>query len=233
MAPPRLVLAGVVMASSLLGADCSSSSPESGAGVVPTVTQQLPDDTPGGPADVAALDLGGDVDRIVAMIPPPESTTLPDSSVYGGGTVLAAHHVLRAPTGDGGVIDLWIMRLRNSEFAPGVQTCRVLDGDDIESVGCSPFAEDWSTKGQLPFERGWVVDFWSTVYELSGPVDMTHFIMTAGEERIAVVTIEGEALFRVGGACLAGAMLAAWRGDELIREERSICAPPPDPGAGG
>ena len=56
---------------------------------------------------------------------------------------------------------------------------------------------------------------------------MTHFIVTAGEERVAVVTIEGEGLFRVEGACLADAPLAAWRGGELIREERSICAPPP------
>ncbi len=209
MGSARLVRLAVATAALLTA--CSSSPGEGAA----------PADTTSGPAvEVAALHLEGKVDQVVAMVRPSAPMKPPDATMVGGGTLLGVRHLLRAPKGDGGMIDLWVMRIRNPQMGQGVQECRVTESDDGGSSGsCSAPGPVAPPGGDQPLVLGMMSDGFSATIELVGPADMTHFIVTAGDKRIAVIPIEGEALLYLDGACPAGTTVAAWRGEELIREE--------------
>lgn len=219
----RAALGVAVAAAILLGTACSSSG-DGGASSEAGATESSTDGAAaaGETADPAGLALEGEVDRVIAMIPPGAGDRPPDSSTFGGGTILGARHVLRAPTGDGGMIDLWIMRVRSPQLGPGVQECRVMESSDGSGSGssCTALAQAGPPVGQLPLVQGGIGDGTSFTMELSGPADMTHFILTAGEQRIGVIPIQGQALVYFAD-CPAGMTVAAWRGDEPIREEPS------------
>lgn len=180
-----------------------------------------------GAADGGAPDLEGIVDRVVVMIPPGGTAKPPDSGMFDGGVVLAGRHVLRAPGDSGKMVDLWVLRVRSPQMGPGIQECRVLWYTDGSGGGssCSALADGPPPAGpQQGLVLGASSDESSFTLDLVGPADMTHFIVTAGDQRIGVIPIEGQALLTLDGACPADTRVAAWRNDEQLREEpTSFC----------
>lgn len=170
------------------------------------------------PAAVPA-DLGARVDEIVTMLPPSVDARRPDGFILGDGTVLASRPILRAPDGTGGFAELWILQVRMGRQAGGeLQECRaIFQLEGPLSATCRgsdsgpPSLVQMSTSGDA-----------SLTVELSGPADMTHFVVTAGDRRIALIPIAGEAVLKLDGGCPRPASVAAWRGDELIREEPGL-----------
>ena len=203
----------------LLGA-CSSSSGDDGG---PESSGAVIDTAPGGAGiDVAALHLEGRVDQVVVMVRPNGAQKPPDATMAMGGTLVGARHVLRAPRGDGGMLDLWIVRIRNPQMGPGIQECRVMDTNDgSTSATCSAPGQAAPPGGNPPLVQGLSSDGSSSTLDLGGPADMTHFIVAAGDRRIAVIPVDGQAVLFLDGACPAETKVAAWRGDEQIREEQA------------
>lgn len=173
---------------------------------------------PGTPAAVPS-DLGATVDEIVTMLLPAADARRPDGFILGDGTVLASRPILRAPDGTGGFVELWILQVKMGQQAGGeLQECRaIFQPEGPLSATCRgpdpgpPSLVQMSTSGDE-----------STTVEMSGPADMTHFVVTAGDRRIALIPIAGEAVLRLDGGCPRPASVAAWRGDELIREEPGL-----------
>ena len=214
----------VALVGALFATGCSSSSadgPAAGAGgtdVTAEATVAAADDA----ADVEALDLEGKVDRVIVMIPPNGEAKPPDSGLFGGGAVLGGRHVLRAPMGDGSTVDLWVMRVRSPQMGPGIVECRVTVSSDGSGSGstCGPLDAAGAPLGQpQSLVLGSMRDESSFTLDLVGPADMTHFIVTVGDQRFGVIPIEGQALLHVEGDCPPGIRVAAWRGAEQLREE--------------
>lgn len=209
------------MAGAVLGAGCSSSDAE-GAGLGGRATEGTGDPAADSLVDVVAPDLEGQVDEVITMIPPGVGGKSPDMDMFGGGTLVSARHLLQAPQGDGGMVDLWIMRVRNPQMGPGLQECRVTVADDGSGgAGCSSLADAARPGGEQSLVQGMMGDEDSFTVELGGPPDMTHFIATVGDRRIGVVPIEGQALLYLEGDCPAGLTVTGWRGDEQIGEAQN------------
>lgn len=154
---------------------CSSSAGEgggAGTGSTDATAGTAADDTSSdsGADDGAALHLEGKVDRIVTMLRPGAATRPPDG-MFPDATLLAARHVLRAPTPDG-FVELWILRVRSPDMGPGIVECRVTESAGSSGASCSP--------------------------------------------------IEGQALIYLDEACPNDTTVAAWRGEEQIREEPAV-----------
>lgn len=200
-----------IAAVSVVVAACSSS----------TDGAPVPTEIPDAPAAVVPADLGATVDEIVTMLPPAADARRPDGFALGGGTVMASRPVLRAPDGTGGFAELWILQARMDEQAGGgLQECRaIFQPEGPLSATCrGPDAADGPPSlVQLSTSGGG-----SLIVELSGPADMTHFVVTAGDRRIAVIPVAGEAVLQLAGGCPRPASVAAWRGEELIREEPGL-----------
>lgn len=96
--------------------------------------------------------------------------------MFSDATLLAARHVLRAPSPDG-FVELWILRLRNPDMGAGIMECRVTEAAGSSGASCSSIA---------------------------------------GAQARAD---EGQALLYLDEACLHDTTVAAWRGEELLREE--------------
>lgn len=187
--------ARLVVATATLLAACSSAGDdaESGTGSTEATVGAAPDDpTADSGVDPVALGLEGKVDRIVTMLPPGPATRPPDG-MFPDATLLAARHVLRAPSPDG-FIELWILRLRSPDMAPGIMECRVTESEGSSSAGCSPITDAQARADELPLVGGGSGDGSSIVVELNGPSDMTHFVVTTPTGTIGVVPIEGQAL---------------------------------------
>ncbi len=216
----RYVCVAVTMAA-LLSACSSSSGAGGGAGTGATDATDVaaPGDTTSASAvDGAALDLEGKVDRIVAMLPPGPATRPPDG-MFPDATLLAARHVLRAPSPDG-FVELWILRIRSPDMGPGIMECRVTASEGSSSAGCSSVAG--APAPERPLVGGAGGDGSSILVELNGPLDMTHFVVTAPTGTIGVVPIEGQALLHLDEACPRDTTVAAWRGEELLRDEPAV-----------
>ena len=221
--PAHRVALTMALAWVLWGAGCSSSPDEGSAGgldgtdVTAEITEPAVD-----AVDVEALDLEGKVDRVIVMIPPNGEAKPPDSGLFGGGAVLGGRHVLRAPMGDGSTVDLWVMRVRSPQMGPGIVECRVTVSSDGSGSGstCGPLDAAGAPLGQpQSLVLGSMRDESSFTLDLVGPADMTHFIVTVGDQRFGVIPIEGQALLHVEGDCPPGIRVAAWRGAEQLREE--------------
>lgn len=191
---------------------CAACSSSAGGAPEPTAIADAP-------AAVVPADLKTTVDEIVTMLPPAADGRRPDGFALGGGTVLASRPVLRAPDGTGGFVELWILQARMDEQAGGgLQECRALLHPEGLSVTCrGPDAAN-GPPSLVQLSTG---DGDSLTVELSGPDDMTHFVVTAGDRRIALIPIAGEAVLHLDG-CPRPASVAAWRGDELMREEPGL-----------
>lgn len=208
----RLSLASATVVGALLAAGCSSGAGDTADTVPVTV------DDPGAPA--AAPDLRGKVDRVVTMLPPGPATRPPDGALPDA-TVLAARHVLRAPTPDG-FVELWVLRVRSQQMGPGIMECRVTVSDGSSGAGCSPIADGQAQADEVPLVGGASGDGSSIVIELNGPADMTHFVVTTPTGTIGVVPIEGQALLYFDDGCPRDTTVAAWRGNELMRDEPAV-----------
>lgn len=223
--PARLVVMVSCVAMATLLMACSSSAGEgagSGTGSTEATAGAAPDDTSSDRAvdGVAALHLEGKVDRIVAMLPPGPATR-PPVGMFPDATLLAARHVLRAPTPDG-FVELWILRVRSPDMGPGIVECRVTESAGSSGASCSPIADAQAQPDDLPLVGGGSGDGSSIVVELNGPPDMTHFVVTTPTGTIGVVPIEGQALLYIDEACPDDTTVAAWRGEEQIREEPAV-----------
>lgn len=216
--------AWLIVATAALITACSLSSDGgagSGTGSPEATGESGPEDTTAdGVVDVAALHLEGTVDRIVTMLPPGPSARPPDA-MFPDATLLGARQVLRAPSPDG-FVELWILRLRSPDMAPGIMECRVTESEGSSSAGCSSIADSQARADELPLVSGSMSDGSSIVVELNGPADMTHFVVTTPTGTIGVVPIEGQALLYIDEACPDDTTVAAWRGEEQIREEPAV-----------
>lgn len=209
--------------SAALAVVLAACSPSGGGGADPTVTQVGSD----APSATVPADLAGQVDEIVAMLPPAPGDRRPDDFALGGGTVLASRPVLRAPGAPGEpLIDLWILQVRmDAQAGGGLQECRaIVEVEGGMSASCSRLGPmpGGAAGGPPPLIQLSTSGPRSLTVALSGPDDTTHFIVTAGGHRIAVIPIEGEAVLRLVDGCPPDATVAAWRGDELLREEPGL-----------
>lgn len=205
----------------LVGAGCSSSGDDDGgAGSEPAVTEPSTGLAADGVAGVVP-DLEGKVDRVIAMIPPDAGARPPMYMLADGDALVGSRHALQAPLGDGRFADLWLWRVRSTQANGDLLDCRVVERDDESgtSSSCAAVADAALAPNPPHLMQGATSDESWAMIDLVGPVDMTHFIVTVGDERIGVIPIEGQALVYIEGDCRRAITVAAWRGDELIREE--------------
>ncbi len=189
------------------------------------VEQPVPDDASLEAADVELEPLVdvGELDGVIRMLPP-SGQPLPAGMIGMGpnGTVVSQRSVLSLATPNGRA-DMYEVMLDDPDLGTGLQRCQVVIEGNGVGASCGAAAEP-----SVP-----IVGFVgasgsddSTLYELMGPVDMTHFIIDLGEQRLAVVTREGRALLYVAGRfCEDPAVIdGAWRGEEsLVVTAESSC----------
>lgn len=208
------------LAGALLSAGCSGSRGDddgSGAQATEPATDAVPVDT----VDAAAFGLDGEVDRVIAMVPPDAGAKRPLDVLGPGTVVLGGSHVLRAPMGDGKLMDFWILRVRSAQMGPGIMECKVMEPSDGSgsSAGCSSVGDAAQIPGRQNLVQGGMSDERWVLMEVAGPAETTHFIVTAGDQRIGVIPIEGRALVYLEGPCQRSMTISAWSGDEQLREE--------------
>lgn len=208
-----LAVAGV-----LLCGGCSSSGGSAGS------QADVTDPSTGIAAEAASgavPDLEGKVDRVIAMIPPDAAANPPLYMLADGDALLGSRHALRAPMGDGRFVDLWLLRVRSTQGNGALQDCRVIERHDESgtSASCAAVVDEAMAAVPQHLDRGGLSDASWVMMDLVGPDDMTHFIVTADDQRIGVIPIEGQALVYLDGGCGQAITVAAWRGDEQIREE--------------
>lgn len=206
---------GVVL---IAAAACSGGSDGAGDGEAADPTVAAVD-----PAELAELGLDGPVDEVIRMQPgtpgrPPEFLTA-------GSTVLSARRLLQAPGGERGPVDLWVMRIKDPGGA--VMACRfVTDHSGSGGGSCGDVLQDAAAgNGDGSVQIGASSDGAEVVYDLGGPDDLTHYIITLDGRRLAVIPVEGDAIVRLDDGCgAAGGTLTAWRGDVQVDEQ--VLTPP-------
>ncbi len=166
--------------------------------------------------EIGALQLDRPVDAVIRM--QPGAPGEPPDILSAGRTVLSARHLLQAP-GPRGTIDVWIMRIQ--EPGTGIQLCRfATERSGAGGGSCRPVDEPEAGPGDASLVVGGSSDDQgNAVFDLSGPDDLTHYIVTVGDRRLAVVPIEGEAVVALEDLCGQEPTVAAWRGDVLVDEE--------------
>lgn len=133
---------------------------------------------------------------VVAMLAPGDKAEPPDAELLRGlGTLAGARHVLRAPDAKGGLIDLWVVQVRMPGVGPGAQECRILQNPnrDFANSACGVWIGPGNSKR---LTQGVIFDDSSLELVLSAPAGTTHFIVTQGDRRTAVIPMGGEALGR-------------------------------------
>ncbi len=165
-----------------------------------------------------AAELG--VDALVVMSPG-NSRPFPD---FGGRGEQrrAVQHVLSASTPMGRV-DLFTLQMLNQDSNGQWMQCEALAFDSSMGMGCSdlgaPTVAETGIFGSTESDEG-------TIYELRGPIDTSYFIIESGGDRIAVVPVDGRAMFfQAGGNCATPPqMVSAWVGDsEIDVSEPTVC----------
>lgn len=140
----------------------------------------------------------------------------PPDFLSAGQRLLSARHLLQAP-GPRGPIDVWIMRVQDPGSA--VQLCRfALEPSGSGGGGCRPADQPVDEDAPLVV-GGSNDDQGNAIFDLSGPDDLTHYIVTVGDRRLAIIPIEGEAVVALEDLCGEEPVVSAWRGEVQVSEE--------------
>ncbi len=189
----------------LLLAACACSSGTEDAGRADPTTAVL---------DVGDLQLDRPVDAVIRM--QPGGPGKPPDFLGAGRTVLSARHLLQAP-GPRGTIDVWIMRIQ--EPGTGIQLCRFATERSGSGGGSCRPADEAADEDAPLVVGGSTDDQGNAIFDLSGPDDLSHYVVTVGERRLAVLPIEGEAVVALENLCGDEGTVTAWRGDVQVDEE--------------
>lgn len=207
----RWVISGAL----LVGACACTSGPDGGS----------EEPRPGAAAvDVGDLVLDGPVDAVIRM--QPAGPGKPPDFLTAGNTLLSARRQLIAPGGSDGPSELWIVRMKQPNGA--VQLCRFVTntsggGGTCVDAGQAPAG----LGGEAVVQIGASSDGSEVLYDLSGPDDLTHYVLALGGRRVAVIPIEGEAVVAFADGCGDIAEIGtvtAWRGDVQV-DQQPLSAP--------
>ncbi len=173
-----------------------------------------------GEDDVELLAGQAGVDEVVRMNPPTRFSV--PAGLGPTGTILSSRAILSIATPDGPA-DMFEVVVDDSDMGEGPQHCMVLAQRNSGAASCNPVGQG---EVQVTGMAGASGDDHGTIYEFTGPTDMTHFVIAAGESRLMLLTRDGHALFYVAQAFCEGKpeIESAWRGDtELAVDNPSTC----------
>ncbi|MEZ5226452.1 MAG: hypothetical protein R2710_07210 [Acidimicrobiales bacterium] len=150
-------------------------------------------------SDEAALSLGAtgdelaadleqhdDIDGVIRMLPP-TGAPLRDSPMGPKATLVGQRAVLSIATPNGPV-QMYEVRVSDPEMGPGPQLCMVITETNGMSASCGAIG-DAGVQGVG--HAGASGSDTGSIYELAGPIDMTHFVADVEGRRLAVMTTEG------------------------------------------
>ncbi|MEZ5407060.1 MAG: hypothetical protein R2761_03480 [Acidimicrobiales bacterium] len=102
-----------------------------------------------------------------------------------------------------------------------VLVCRfVTDASGSGGGSCGEPGQDAAGGIDLgPVQIGTFSDGVEVIYDFSGPDDLTHYIITLDDQRLAVIPIEGEAIVRFDDGCGGTGTVTAWRGEVQVDEQ--------------